>query len=120
MTSEEINSLLNEARKQICAKPEAEQIVVVKTRKGRICAFINQIFSFGTRDEDCFIQRIRAEENEEIEAIVCMWGTGELDIPSMNLRNGLLSLIPTNESSLIILQAENGVCLKTLMECMPA
>lgn len=120
MTADKINDLLNEAKKQISVKTDAEQIVVVRTRKKKIYAFTNQVLSAGNRDEDCFIQTLKKEKDEEIEAVVCMWGTGELDIPSLNLRNGFIRVSASNEESVVVLQSENGLCLKTIKECMPA
>ena len=85
----------------------AAQILVTETIDGDICAFANDLSRTG---EESFL----ATQQGTISALLCVWRNGQIDVPSMRVRQGLLRADAQNADALVYLQGENGIVTRLL------
>ena len=110
-----LTTLIQEARNHISEHPSAEQVIVVKTAKGNIRFFANNVLDQKYEEEKEFVQKLVEEDDIELEYIVCMWDDFNLDLPSMNFRKLLLEVNEENNNAKICL----GNGMRTIQKCMP-
>ncbi len=110
--------LLAEAEKQISANSSADQVIVVKTAKGSMNCLANHVLDGVYDEEDGFVQMLSARGDAQIKYLVCMWNSGEVDVPSMNFRKKLLSACPQNGETLILLQSDREKVARKLTDCI--
>ena len=108
-------SLIQEAQKRVLELPSAEQVIVVKTAKGNVRFFGNNVLDQKYEEEKDFVQKLVEEDDAVIEYIVCMWNDSNLDFPSMNFRKLLLGVNEENKHAKMYLG--NGV--REIQQCMP-
>ena len=116
----EMDALIGEAKAKVNEMPSAEQIVGVKTAKGNVYFFANNVLSKGAEDEIDFWKELCDKSDTEIKYVVCMWNNHGIEIPSMSFRKMILESVPKNAETILILQGKNGIVGKTLGACMPA
>ena len=107
------------AKKQIKGDPSAEQIVVVKSTKDNTYFCVNcDIMKENYEDENQFLQMLADIGDIEAKYLVCMWKNGDVDIPSANLRKGILAICPKNEETIWLGQGEKGLIYKTVKDTL--
>lgn len=111
------HELLTEAAKQVQANPSADQVIVVKAASGNTYSLTNPVLS-GADAENGFVQMLSDRGDAEIKCLVCMWNSGELDVPSMNFRKKLLSACPKNADTLLLLQTDREPTARRLADCI--
>lgn len=110
--------LMGEAETQVRSHASADQVIVVKTAKSNTYCFANPAKSGVYDEEDRFVQMLSVRGDSQIQYIVCMWNSCEIDIPSMNFRKRLLAACPKNAEAGIILRTAEKLIVKTLSQCM--
>ena len=113
--NQEIELLIQEVKQRVSEHPAAEQVIVVKTAKGNVRFFANNVLDQKYEEEKEFVQKLVEEDDTVMEYIVCMWDDFNLDLPSMNFRKLLLATNEENKQAKICLG--NGV--KIIRQCMP-
>lgn len=99
------------------AHPDARQALSVVSAKGNFYQFSNSRIRDGdTSDEKRFVQLLRDREDTQVCKLLCMWKSGQVDIPSSHLRRELLRLDPANRETEIALQGEKGLVTRKLGE----
>lgn len=111
----ELESLVLEAKQRVLEHLFAEQVIVVKTAKGNVRFFGNNVLDQKYEEEKDFVQKLVEEDDTVIEYIVCMWNDSNLDFPSMNFRKLLLEVNEENKHAKMYLG--NGV--REIQQCMP-
>jgi hypothetical protein len=91
---------------------KAAQFLVMQTERGEISVFPNDLSA--EREE-----RILSELHEPLSAVLCAWAGGQLDVPSMRVRKGLMDLDPRNAEAAVFLVGERGINARRLMDCFP-
>lgn len=114
-TNQEFESLIQEAKQRVSEHPSAEQVIVVKTAKGNVRFFANNVLDQKYEEEKEFVQKLVEEDDAVLEYIVCMWNDSSLDFPSMNFRKLLLDVNEENNHARMYLG--NGV--REIQQCMP-
>lgn len=61
-------------------------------------------------------QQLQRDNNTEVDALVCMWQTGALDIPSKYFRDALVNMNPENKKTKVLLVTFGGYIVKMLEE----
>ncbi|MBR5093544.1 MAG: hypothetical protein IK095_00480 [Oscillospiraceae bacterium] len=87
----------------------AAQILVTETRDGELSAFASDL---SAGEEERFL----AAQQRTLAAVLCVWRSGLLDVPSIRVRRGLLGADPLNADALVYLQGEHGIVARTLVE----
>ncbi len=90
------------------------QTIVVKSLKGNIYKFINNITS--KDDELEFLNLLVSKNDTKISEIVCAWSSGEIDLPSFAFRKSLCELDANNKDAKIILKNLNGYNCRKISE----
>lgn len=126
---ENINELLEMAARGLSDNSDAEQVVLVKTSTDRTYLCYNNSFCDGVGDgESGLLNDLSANNDVEVNFIAALWNPMSVncdqdnyavDLPSYNLRRGLLKLSQSNENSIILLRGENGFIDKKLSATMP-
>lgn len=88
------------------------QLLAVVTEAGTHYFEINH----GTKDEAAALAALG--QDRRALAVLCMWKGGELDVPSMYFRKGLLDLNPENGEAWILLQGEDRILAKRLADTL--
>jgi len=91
---------------------KAAQFLVMQTERGEISVFPNDLSA--EREE-----YILSELHEPLSAVLCVWAGGQLDVPSMRVRKGLMDLDPRNAEAAVFLVGERGINARRLMDCFP-
>lgn len=111
----EFELLVEEVKKYILEYPMDEQVIVVKTAKGNIHSFGNNVLSQKYEEEKAFVQKLVDEDDAILECIVCMWNDLSLDFPSMNFRKLLIEASEENNHAKMYL----GNRVREIQQCMP-
>ncbi len=90
------------------------QTIVVKSLKGNIYKFINNITS--KDDELEFLNFLVSKNDTQISGIICAWSSGEIDLPSFAFRKSLCELNANNKDAKIILKNLNGYNCRKISE----
>ena len=114
-TEQQFEFLIQEVRKYMLEHQAAEQVIVVKTAKGNVRFFANNVLDQKYVEEKEFVRKLVEQDDTVIQYIVCMWNDESLDLPSMNFRKLLLDVNEENKYAEIYLG--NGV--KEIWKCMP-
>ena len=114
-TEQQFEFLIQEVRKYMLEHQAAEQVIVVKTAKGNVRFFANNVLDQKYVEEKEFVRKLVEQDDTVIQYIVCMWNDESLDLPSMNFRKLLLEVNEENKYAEIYLG--NGV--KEIWKCMP-
>ena len=85
----------------------ALQILVIEGKTGDISSFPNDL---SQAVEEHFL----AGKPEAITAVLCIWKNGQIDVPSMRVRRGLLEADARNADALVYLQGEDGSVTRSL------
>lgn len=85
----------------------ALQILVIEGKTGDISSFPNDL---SQAVEEHFL----AGKPEAITAVLCIWKNGQIDVPSMRVRRGLLEADARNADALVYLQGEDGIVTRSL------
>lgn len=91
---------------------KAPQLLVTRTESGKISVFPNDLSA--EREE-----RILSAQHEPLSAVLCVWAGGQLDVPSIRVRKGLMDLDPRNAEAAVFLVGECGINARRLMDCFP-
>ena len=114
----EFEMLVGYAKGEIRIHPDAELVVVVRTKK-------NLVRTYGAKLEDLeeateeFIQELLGADDTQIKYMVCMWNSYSLDIPGHYLRKRLLEIDPRNAETRLILESEYDFAVRTIESIMP-
>ena len=124
-----INELLEMAVRGLSDNSDAKQVVLVKTSTDRTYLCYNNSFCDGVGDgESGLLNDLSANNDVEVDFIVALWNAMSVhcnrdnyavDLPSYNLRRGILKLSQSNENSIILLRGKNGYITKKLWVTMP-
>ena len=102
------------ATRAIAKEPEADGVVVMRTRQNRELHF--PFFMNAAMEE--WAENIRnvliRESSVCISHLVYVWKNHWLDVPADALRKELISLCPENQNAQIMLIGEDGFIIKTL------
>ena len=90
-------------------KMKQGQLIVTRSGSGRISMFENDLSEAAERE-------VIDASDEPIAELVCCWHNGEIDVPSQNLRDGLLAAFPENADAVVYLRGGNGVTQRRLAE----
>lgn len=115
----EFEELFLEAKGLIGSEDSPQQVIAVQTVKGHTYSFANYITHGELTEEKNFIDRLVQEDDTEINCLVCMWNTQELDIPSQHLRKLLIEINPLNQEMMLLLKGADGYILKKLNVIKP-
>ena len=116
--NQELEPLIQEAKQRVSEHSTAEQVIVVKTVKGNVHFFANNVSDQKYEEEKEFVQKLIEEDDAVIDCIVCMWDDFNLDLPSMNFRKLLLAANEENNHAKICLG--DGTRMRTIQKCMPS
>ncbi len=114
----ELGRLLEKARRLAASAPDAQQVIVVKTAKSKEYGFANRCVG-SAQDEEGFLDMLRAQDDTQIRYLVCMWHSGQIDVPSIRFRRRLISVCPQNRNALLVLQGGHAFSAKELEGTMP-
>jgi len=78
------------------------QIIVTRGCSGKIATYENDL-------SEAAEQAILNAQTEPVKEIVCCWHNGEIDVPSQNMRKGLLAAFPQNADAIVYLNGWNGI-----------
>jgi len=95
---------LEEAKKQ----QYTQSIVLLTSCGGEYCSVITNALSAEKTDESALIERLIAANDTCMSLILCMWGDGNIDIPSFAFRKMLCKLNPDNLNAGILVNTFNG------------
>lgn len=95
---------LEEAKKQ----QYTQSIVLLTSCGGEYCSVITNALSAEKTDEADLIERLIAANDTCVSSILCMWGDGNIDIPSFAFRKILCELNPDNLNAGILVNTFNG------------
>lgn len=115
----EFEELFQEAKGLIESEDSAQQVIAVRTVKGHTYSFAYYIMHGELTEEKNFIDRLVQEDDTEINYLVCMWDTKELDIPSQHMRNLLMEMNPLNQEMTLLLKGADEYILKKLHVIKP-
>lgn len=116
----EVKKMLHEAEKIIKSDDSFQQIVVVCTAKAHTYTLLNHnIVEGNLTDEENFINKLVEEKDTEINYIICMWNTCELDISSHHLRSLLVKVNPLNRDAMHLLYGDGKYITKKLKDLEP-
>lgn len=116
----EFNVLVQEVEKQVELNSTAELMITVKTAKGNIYTCVNHnILSGDYEDENQFIKMLVDKDDVKIKYFVCMWSSGELEVPFAHFRNSILEICPENENAIWVAQGADKLILRTIKDSMP-
>lgn len=90
--------------------PTAVQVLVTGTRTGGISAFENDL---SAEREELFL----SAQMEPLAELLCLWASGQPDVPSIRVRKGLMEKDPRNGGAVLYLQGEMGIVRKRLYQC---
>ncbi len=101
--------------------PQNQQLVLVKTAQGNIHHFVNDWQGNEGRDESRFVSMLMGKKDTRLEYLICLWNTEDLMpvVPSWHLRTLLLGACPENRNTLLLLQGENHLNVRTLESILP-
>ena len=77
--------------------PRMQQLLVCLTKDNRVSVFLNDL---SPESEDRFL----AGQKEPVAALLCYWHTGDIDVPSCRIRQGLLDLYTENGDASVYLR----------------
>ncbi len=89
------------------------QILVLKTRNGKIYVFENDITK-NNAIEDEIINKLISNNDTQIDLVLCMWDIGGIDVPSYYFRTMLYKMNSENLNTKIFLQGFDGLHIKEL------
>lgn len=101
--------------------PQDQQLVLAKTVQGNIYHFVNDWQGSEGRDESRFVSMLMGKMDTRLEYLICLWNTEDLtlEVPSWHLRTLLLGACPENRNTLLLLQGENHLNVRTLESVLP-
>lgn len=97
------------------------QVIVVITAKGNMYhtlvadATVNKFIKVGI-EESALLDILKANHEEEIKSIICMWPDESIEMPSYVLRKKICAMHPNNKNAEMILSGENCFIKKTIAE----
>jgi hypothetical protein len=77
----------------------ASQVLVTKTENGKISAFVNDL---SETEEINFL----SAQRETLVSLLCVWPNGQIDLPSIRIRKGLVNINPNNADAIVYLQGK--------------
>ncbi len=97
------------------------QLVLVKTARGNIHHFVNDWQGNEGRDESRFVSMLMGKKDTRLEYLICLWHADGLtpEAPSWHLRTLLLGACPENRNTLLLLQGESHLNVRTLESILP-
>ncbi len=101
--------------------PQDQQLVLVKTAQGNTYHFLNDWQGNEGRDESRFVSMLMGKKDVQLEYLICLCHTDGLtpEVPSWHLRTLLLGACPENQSTLLLLQGESYLNVRTLESILP-
>ncbi len=94
---------------QSAEKNQSTQAIVLLSSKGRQHgAIIKDALSDDKIDEKALFDRLTMEKDTEIKRILCVWEDGNIDIPSIAVRNMLCALNPSNAECGLFVMTPDG------------
>lgn len=92
-----------------------QQVIVLKTEAGNIYTCVSDAIQNGdTVSEAALLRTLRDSGESRIKSLVCIWHTGDLDIPSFHFRKALLEMNPENADLQILVLTGSGIAAKPL------
>lgn len=113
LNREAIENLLSLARAEIAqwnGRP-LEQVLVVQTGSGKIHRFSTTMEDY-VQMEQAVLRQLA--DDPLISCMVAMWKNGDIDLPSMSLREKLVELEPGNADAVMPVLGDEGLSLMTL------
>lgn len=90
-------------------KDYAQAIVLRTAGKNKYAAFIENALSAEKAEENALLERLIFAKDTEIEYILCLWQSREMDIPSHDLRKMIAKLNEKNSDSEIFVLTGSGI-----------
>ena len=95
------------------------QVVVALSTSGNIYhKVINNPLTEELIDENSFISELIANQDIQIDKMVCLWANGCVDLLSYNFRKLLCATNSLNGETKMLLQGYNGYIVKTLSQTL--
>lgn len=111
---QEFKALYKAAEVLIKKDGTTEQVIALRSGNVIYTLTDHDITSGNIKEELQKEQQLQRDNNTEVDALVCMWQTGALDIPSNYFRNALVNMNPENKKTKVLLVTFGGYIVKTL------
>lgn len=89
--------------------PNEIQVLVTQSKRGTIETFGNNM---SRQRESLFLQA----HTEALSAILCMFRNGQLDVPSLFIRQGLIHANSENAEAIVFLQGNDKILFRRLSD----
>jgi hypothetical protein len=98
---------------------EYAQTVVALTVDDKIFSLpLSNALDLQSLETELFLQSLEKNENRPIARLLCLWTTGEIDLPSMALRRALIKQNPLNGEAQVFVLRETGYACRSLNSTM--
>ena len=95
------------------------QCIVVLTDKQKIYhKIIANALSEENTAEFSFLNELKANHDTKIKKIVCMWGCGDIDLPSWKLRKMLCEVNLENQNAQMLLLGKPSYIVKNILQTL--
>lgn len=99
---------------------EYTQAVVCLSAKGNVYTVVIQnALDEKHIQEAAFIEQLKDKDDTVIKSILCLWQTGELDLPGYAFREMLRNLNANNMNAEIYVLGRDRIFSRTVAEAMP-
>lgn len=94
------------------------QVIVVKTEKRNYHKVITDVLSDCCNEEYLLLDEMKQNNDTHVEKILCMWTSGEIDLPSFRFRKNLCTMNELNVNAEIFLKCGNGINTKKILSTL--
>ncbi|WP_195975577.1 hypothetical protein [Hydrogeniiclostridium mannosilyticum] len=95
------------------------QCIVVLTDKQKIYhKIIANALSEENAVEFSFLNELKSNHDTKIKKIVCMWGSGDIDLPSWKLRKMLCEVNLENQKAQMLLLGKPSYIVKNILQTL--